>query len=133
MKSIRTHWFSYVLLGLLACAAVPAAVAQAAKPLLKHHQTIPAGKDCSSCHKMTYGEWKGGPHGANDVQCTVCHGDITQTVIATPALSTCETCHADKVAQLKTDPFMSGKKKTCVTCHPPHALKPHGTAAPASK
>lgn len=134
MKSFCVCLFSFVLLVLLASVAVPPAVAQTkGKPLLKQHQRIPVGKDCSSCHRKTYAEWKAGPHGANDVQCTVCHGDITSTVMVTPALSTCEGCHADKVAQLKSDPFMTEKRKTCVTCHPPHALKPHQKAASAGK
>ena len=61
-----------------------------------------------------------------------CHGEITsQNVSATPALSTCDTCHAEQVAQLKSDPFMKGK--TCVTCHPPHTFMPHKKAAAAGK
>lgn len=128
MSSFR-KLFSFFLLTLVAAAiASQPATAQATKAVTKHHQNI-AGKTCDTCHKKTYTEWKGGPHGANDVQCTVCHGDVTTTVTATPALSTCEGCHADKVAQLKSDPFMSAKGKTCVTCHPPHALKPHPKAA----
>lgn len=135
MKSLRACLFGSVLLGLLACVAAQPAVAQTkGKAVAKHHQKIPAGKDCSSCHKKTFAEWKGGPHGANGVECTVCHGEITaNTVLMPPALSTCEGCHADKVAQVKTDPFMTEQRKTCVTCHPPHALKPHQQAAAAGK
>lgn len=129
MKSFRTYLFISALLALFASAvAVQPAMAQTpGKAVVKKHQKIPAGKDCSSCHKKLYAEWKGGPHGANSVECTVCHGDIKDTAIATPSLSTCENCHSDKVAQLKSDPFMA--RKTCVTCHPPHMLKPHPKAA----
>ncbi len=133
MNPLRALLFSSVLLVLLVlAAAVQAAVAQKAQATQTYHQVIPAGKTCSSCHQMTYAQWKGSPHGANDVQCTVCHGEITaQSVSSTPALSTCDTCHAEQVAQLKSDPFMQGK--TCVTCHPPHTFMPHKKAAAASK
>ena len=133
MNTLRAFLFSSVLLVLLVlAAAVQPAIAQKAHATQKHHQTIPAGKTCSSCHKMRYEQWKGSPHGANDVQCTVCHGEITaQSVSVTPALSTCDTCHAEQVAQLKSDPFMQGK--TCATCHPPHTFMPHKKAAAAGK
>ena len=113
-------------------AAVQPAFAQQAHAKEQHHQAIPAGKTCSSCHKMTYAQWKGSPHGANEVQCTVCHGEITaQSVEATPALSTCDTCHSEKVAQLKYDPFLKGK--TCVNCHQIHTFLAHPKAASAGK
>ncbi len=133
MNTVRAFLFSSVLLVLLVWAAgVQPAMAQKAHATQKHHATLPAGKTCSDCHKMRYAQWKDSPHGANDVQCTVCHGDITnQSVAATPALSTCEACHAEQVAQLKSDPFMKGK--TCVTCHPPHTFMPHKKAAAAGK
>ncbi len=129
MNTLRAFLFGPVLLVLLAlAAAVQPAIAQKAHATQKYHQVIPAAKTCSSCHQMTYTQWKSSPHGANDVQCTVCHGEITaQSVSATPALSTCDTCHAEQVAQLKSDPFMQGK--TCATCHPPHTFMPHKKAA----
>ena len=133
MNTLRAFLFSSVLLVLLVlAAAVQPAIAQKAHATQKYHQMIPAGKTCSSCHQMTYAQWKGSAHGANDVQCTVCHGEITaQSVSATPALSTCDTCHAEQVAQLKSDPFMKGK--TCVSCHQAHAFVEHKKAAPAGQ
>jgi len=133
MNTLRAFWFSSALLVLLVlAAAVQPAIAQKTHGIQEHHQTIPAGKTCSSCHQMTYAQWKGSPHGTNDVQCTVCHGEITaQSVTATPALSVCAPCHAEQVATLKSDPFMKGK--TCVTCHPPHTFMPHKKAAVAGK
>lgn len=133
MKTARTSLLQYALLVLLVCGVgLQAAVAQQTRATQKHHQPIPAGKTCSSCHKMTYAQWQSSPHGANDVQCTVCHGEITaQTVAAPPAVSVCESCHSEQVAQLKSDSFMKGK--TCVTCHPPHTFMPHKKAAPAGK
>ena len=81
---------------------------------------------------MTYAQWKASPHGASDVECTVCHGEITaQSVAATPALSTCDTCHSDRVAQVKSDPFMKGK--TCATCHQPHTFLAHPKADAAGE
>ena len=128
MNTRHPFLLSRVLLVLVVAAAVQPAMAQKARGLQKHHQAIPAGKTCSDCHKLTYAQWKGSPHGANDVQCTVCHGEITsQSVAATPVLSTCQNCHADQVAQLKSDAFMEGK--TCVTCHAPHTFMPHKKAA----
>ncbi len=129
MNSFRACLFSAALLVFLAlAAAVQPAVAQAAHGKQVHHQAIPAGKTCSDCHKMTYAQWKGSLHGANGVECTVCHGEITaQSVAATPALSVCDTCHTEQVAQLNSDPFKHGK--TCVTCHSPHTFKGHPKAA----
>ena len=130
MNSFRALLFSSALLVFLVlAAAVQPAMAQEAHARQEHHQAIPAGKTCSDCHKMTYAQWKDSPHGASDVQCTVCHGEITaQSVDATPALSACDTCHAEQVAQLKSDPFKQGK--TCVNCHQPHTFLGHPKAAP---
>jgi hypothetical protein len=61
----------------------------------------------------------------------VCHGNVTESFTAKPAVGVCETCHAERVAQLKSDPFMKGKG--CITCHAPHALKPHGKVTSAAK
>jgi hypothetical protein len=133
MNIVRSHWFSSVLLVLLALAvAVQPAIAQT--KILRpqgHRQKIPPGKVCSDCHKGLTAEWKAGPHGVNQVDCTVCHGNVTESFTAKPKLSVCQQCHTELVAQLKSDPFMKGK--TCVTCHPPHALKPHTKVAPAGK
>jgi hypothetical protein len=77
-----------------------------------------------------YDQWKASPHSANGVECTVCHGETTaKDFAAIPALSTCETCHSDQVAQLKSDPFMKGK--TCVNCHQAHIFVEHKKAATA--
>ncbi len=133
MHAFRAFLFSSVFVVLLVlAAAVQPAIAQKAQATQKHHQAIPSGKTCSDCHKMTFDQWKGSPHGASDVQCTVCHGEITaEKVAATPALNVCNTCHAEQVAQLNSDSFMKGK--TCVTCHPPHTFMPHKKAAAAGK
>ena len=72
------------------------------------------------------------PHAANSVECTVCHGETTAKDFAgTPALSTCATCHADQVPQLKSDPFMKGK--ACVNCHQAHIFTEHKKADAAGK
>ena len=112
--------------------AIQPAMAQGTKATQKRHGAIPAGKTCVDCHKAKFAEWKASPHGKNDVQCSTCHGEVTaMTVAATPALSTCDTCHADQAKQLKSDAFMKGK--TCVTCHPPHSFVPHGKTMAAAK
>ena len=128
----RTFLFCSLSLVLLVTAAVQPAMAQKTHAMQKRHGAIPAGKTCIDCHKAKFAEWKASPHGKNDVQCSACHGEVTaMTVAATPALSTCETCHADQAGQLKSDDFMKGK--TCVTCHPPHGFVPHKKVLKASK
>jgi len=88
------------------------------------HRLIPAGDTCATCHKAVSDQWKASPHAANGVECTVCHGETTAKDFAgKPGLSTCEACHADQVAQLKSDTFMNGK--TCVSCHQAHAFVEH--------
>ncbi len=147
MNTFRARLFGSVLLVLLALtAAGQPAIAQVGSSVQtipitppastypaggKLHQKIPSGKDCFDCHKRLYSEWNAGPHGVNQVQCSVCHGNVTESFTAKPPVSVCEGCHADPVAQLKSDPFMQGK--TCVTCHPPHALKPHQKMTSATK
>lgn len=129
MNSFRPRWFSFVLLLLIVSTA--SAIGQTRRVLKTPHQAIPAGKQCSDCHKARYAEWKTGPHGANQVDCTVCHGTVPASFTTDPKLSICEGCHTENVAQLKSDPFMQGKN--CFACHSPHALKPHHKVAPASK
>jgi hypothetical protein len=113
----------------LAIAGQPAN-AQLEQAKVIHHRLIPAGDTCATCHKAIYDQWKASPHAANGVECTVCHGETTAKDFAgTPALSTCDSCHGDQVAQLKSDPFM--KDKTCVNCHQAHIFVEHKKAAPA--
>ena len=96
------------------------------------HRLIPAGDTCATCHKAIYDQWKASPHSANGVECTVCHGETTAKDFAgTPGLSTCESCHSDQVAQLKSDPFMTGK--TCVSCLQAHIFVEHKKAAAAGQ
>ena len=133
MNRFCTRMFGLALFGFLvfAVAAQPA-VAQQAQPTHVHHRLIPAGDTCATCHKGIYDQWKASPHATNSVECTVCHGETTAPDFAgKPGLSTCETCHSDQVASLKSDPFMNGK--TCVSCHQAHAFVEHKTAAPAGK
>ena len=133
MNRLCTRMFGLTLFAFLVFAiAVQPVIAQQDKATHVHHRLIPAGDTCATCHKVIYDQWKASPHAANGVECTVCHGETTATDFAgLPALSTCETCHADQVAQLKSDPFMSGK--TCVNCHQPHSFVEHKKAAPAAK
>jgi hypothetical protein len=96
------------------------------------HRLIPAGNTCATCHKAVYDQWKASPHAANGVECTVCHGETTAPDFAgMPGLSTCDSCHSDQVAQLKSDPFMKGR--TCVNCHQAHIFVEHKKAATATK
>ena len=117
---------------LVSVAAVQPAIAQQDKATHIVHRLIPAGDTCATCHKAIYDQWKASPHADNGIECTVCHGDTTDKDFAgMPAKSTCDACHSDQVAQLKSDPFMQGK--TCVSCHQAHTFVQHKKAAPAAK
>ena len=133
MDRFRAFLYISALLSffVLAAAGQPAnAQREQAKHI--HHRLLPAGDTCANCHKAIYDQWKASPHAANGVECTVCHGETTAPDFAgTPGLSTCEACHGDQVAQLKSDPFMNGK--TCVSCHQAHIFVEHKKAAPAGK
>ena len=112
--------------------AVQPAMAQQEQAKHIFHRLIPAGKTCADCHKAVYDQWKASPHAANGVECTVCHGETTDKDFAgRPALSACDSCHSDQVAQLKSDAFM--KDRTCVSCHQAHIFTMHKKAAPAGK
>ena len=129
MNRLCARMFGLALFALLV-SAVALKPAHAQQEQAKHvmHRLIPAGDTCANCHKAIYDQWKASPHDANGVECTVCHGETTAKDFAgTPALSTCEACHTDQVAQLKSDPFMAGK--TCVSCHQAHAFVEHKKAA----
>jgi hypothetical protein len=118
---------SALLLFLFMAAAVQPAVAQQDKATYIHHRLIPAGNTCATCHKAVYDQWKVSPHATNGVECTVCHGETTAKEFAgKPALSACDSCHTEQVAQLKSDPFMKGK--TCVSCHQAHIFVEHKKA-----
>ncbi len=104
MNTFRLRVFSSVLVVLLALVVViQPAMAQATPQSgrapesleKKAHQPIPAGKDCSSCHAKIFAEWKAGPHGKNDVQCTVCHGTVPEKMNAKVSLSKCGECHSE--------------------------------------
>ena len=133
MNPFRACMFGSALLAVLfLAAAVQPAIAQQDQPTHIFHRLIPAGDTCASCHQAVYDQWKASPHAANGVECTVCHGETTAKDFASrPALGTCDTCHADQVAQLKSDPFMKGK--TCVSCHQAHNFVEHKKPAPAAQ
>jgi hypothetical protein len=133
MDRFRAFLYSAALLVFFVlAAAVQPAIAQQDQAKHIYHRLLPAGNTCATCHKVVYDQWKASPHAANGVECTVCHGETTAPDFAgTPGLSTCDACHGDQVAQLKSDPFMKGK--TCVSCHQAHIFVEHKKAAPAGK
>lgn len=133
MNSLCARLFGFTLFVFLVLAiAVHPASAQQDQATFVHHRLIPAGDTCATCHKVVYDQWKASPHAANGVECTVCHGETTAKDFAgKPALSACDSCHSDQVAQLKSDPFM--KDRTCVSCHEAHVFVEHKKAAPAGK
>jgi len=133
MDSFCARIFGLTLLAFLVLTvAVQPAMAQQDQATHIVHRLIPAGDTCATCHKAIYDQWKASPHADNGIECTVCHGEPTAKDFAgKPALSTCDSCHSDQVAQLKSDPFMAGK--TCVSCHQAHIFAEHKKAAPAAK
>ena len=133
MNRICARMSGLALFALLVLAiAVQPAMAQQEQAKHIFHRLIPAGKTCADCHKAVYDQWKASPHAANGVECTVCHGETTDKDFAgRPALSACDSCHSDQVAQLKSDAFM--KDRTCVSCHQAHIFTMHKKAAPAGK
>ncbi len=133
MNSFRALIFSSILLVFFGLAvAVEPATAQLDQAKHIHHRLLPTGDTCASCHRAISEQWKASPHAANGVECTVCHGETTATDFAgTPGLSTCEACHTEQVAQLKSDPFL--KDKTCVSCHQAHVFVLHKKADAAGK
>ena len=130
MNCIRACMYSFALLALVVlAAAVRPAIAQEDQATHIMHRLIPAGDTCATCHQAVYDQWKASPHGANGVECTVCHGETTAKDFAgKPGLSTCETCHSEQVAQLKSDEYKKGWR--CVTCHQAHTFVHHKKAAP---
>jgi hypothetical protein len=102
----------------------PAAGARAARGA---HPATGGDQDCARCHaRLTPAavqEWKGSKHGEVLVTCVVCHGSTGQDFTVRPPADRCTGCHPERVATMAT-PFARGK--TCFTCHPPHALDPHG-------
>lgn len=71
------------------------------------------GQECVKCHKDVtpniVSDWQLSQHSQNDVDCSVCHGDlhkdpydVDKVQIPTPA--TCANCHEERVEQ-----FMAGK------------------------
>jgi hypothetical protein len=133
VNRFRALIYSSALLVFLGLAvAVQPATAQLDQAKHIHHRLLPAGDTCASCHKEISEQWKASPHAANGVECTVCHGETTAPDFAgTPGLATCDTCHTDQVASLKSDPFMKGK--TCVSCHQAHIFVAHKKADAAAK
>ena len=133
MNSFCARMFGFTLFVFLFLAiAIQPAIGQQEQAKHIHHRLLPAGDTCATCHKAIYDQWKASPHADNGVECTVCHGETTAKDFAgTPGLSTCDTCHTDQVAQLKSDPFMNGK--TCVSCHQAHIFAEHKKAAPEVK
>ena len=128
MNRFRAYMLGFAVLAFLFSAAiVQPSNAQQEKSTHIFHRLIPAGDTCATCHKAIYDQWKASPHAANGVECTVCHGETTAKDFAgKPGLGTCDTCHSDQVAQLKSDPFMKGK--TCVSCHQAHIFTEHKKA-----
>ena len=133
MNRFCAHIFGLTVFVSLALAiAVQPAMAQQDQAKHIFHRLIPAGDTCSTCHKVISEQWKASPHATNGVECTTCHGETTAPDFAgTPGLSTCDNCHSDQVAQLKSDPFLKGR--TCVSCHQAHVFVAHKKEAPAAK
>ena len=69
-----------------------------------------SAQNCINCHKkVTPGivsDWNLSKHAANDVDCSVCHGDQHNSaknvdLVEVPTPETCRTCHDEKVSQFE--------------------------------
>lgn len=130
LKAFVRRASTLVVAGLLASACFAQQTSAVRKPAAKaavKHPKIEPQQECSDCHEDEFNQWQSSRHGLNQVKCLVCHGSVQENFIAKPSPARCEACHDQKFAQLKSDPFMKGK--SCFTCHPPHTLRPHPTAA----
>jgi hypothetical protein len=67
-------------------------------------------QECVECHQEVtpniVSDWKISKHAENDVDCSVCHGDLHKANddfanVQIPTPETCNECHDDKVAQFK--------------------------------
>lgn len=67
-------------------------------------------QECVNCHKQVtpniVSDWQLSKHSQNDVDCSVCHGDLHKDSydvdkVRIPTPETCATCHDEKVAQFK--------------------------------
>jgi hydroxylamine dehydrogenase len=73
--------------------------------------TAPAfSQECVECHKQVspyiVSDWQLSKHSQNDVDCSVCHGDLHKdpydvAKVRIPTPETCSDCHEEKVAQFK--------------------------------
>jgi hypothetical protein len=137
MKAVYLWLLAFALTGSLTTSAQTVSKEQKSMPSAKRavasaqHPQISDGQECSDCHQQEAARWTASPHGVNLVKCLVCHGSIEENFMAKPPVSRCEGCHGRQLEQLKFDSFMKGK--SCFTCHPPHALRPHQPAAMEGK
>lgn len=67
-------------------------------------------QECVNCHKQVtpniVSDWQLSKHSQNDVDCSVCHGDLHKDSydvdkVRIPTPETCAICHDEKVAQFK--------------------------------
>jgi hypothetical protein len=111
----------------LALLAAPTLSTAAAKRGAGRHPDTGGDQQCERCHREAtpdaFATWSRGKHGEVLVTCVVCHGSTGADFARRPAADRCAGCHAEQVATMRT-PAMKGK--SCFSCHPAHALGPHG-------
>ncbi len=123
MKLHRLAMGVVLLAGVLALGVAFAADA----PKAEHPVGMGRAKDCAACHEKgtpeIFKEWFSSSHGLFNVKCVVCHGSVGEDFAIQPSMARCVSCHADQLASMSGSAM---KGKTCFTCHPAHALTPHG-------
>lgn len=124
-----------VLASATALARPPAGVPAKGAPAGAPHPAVDAAETCESCHSEltpeTHAAWFESRHGLMGVKCVVCHGSVGPGFTRRPLADRCGGCHGEKAAQVAAGGFFKGKG--CFTCHPPHALAPHGAPAGGAK
>jgi len=133
---ISRPWFRVLLLSvLLASVTAVAKAPPKGSPGGAPHPEVDAAESCDGCHaELTPGSylaWYAGRHGLMGVKCVLCHGSVGSGFTRKPKADRCAGCHGEKAEGVATGAFFKGK--SCFTCHPPHALAPHGVRSGGAK
>lgn len=137
MRSLVAGAVAAAAVLVFAASPVQAAQTAAARPQKRAsrpaHPNVGKDQDCQGCHAAAtpraFDAWKQSKHGLDLVTCVVCHGSTGADFTRRPVADRCTGCHAAQTAA--STPFTKGKD--CFSCHPGHALDPHGGATTAAR
>jgi hypothetical protein len=96
---------------------------QAARSRAPQHPKVDFDIPCAECHTRrtpaVVEQWQQSKHSPN-VGCFICHGDGEVEFNPKPDTSSCMTCHAARVEDMRRAPVQN-----CFACHNSHRLKFH--------